>query len=137
MIATNQTNVTKDAVNKKLTVVREFDAPIERVWEAWTEKEILDQWWAPRPWRAETKTMDFREGGLWHYAMVGPDGAKSWCRVDFKEIVTNERFIADDYFCDEDGNDTNSFPHMHWKSEFSKTSTGTTSVRKMLFSVLP
>jgi uncharacterized protein YndB with AHSA1/START domain len=50
-----ETVFSKDLQNKKLTVVREFDAPLERVWEAWTKSEILDQWWAPKPYKTETK----------------------------------------------------------------------------------
>ncbi len=59
MIANKQTQVTKDVANKKIVVVREFDAPLEEVWKAWTEKELLDQWWAPRPWKAKTKNYGF------------------------------------------------------------------------------
>lgn len=72
-MSNKQTTISKDAANKKLIVVREVDAPLEDVWKAWTDSNILDQWWAPKPWRAKTKTMDFREGGMWLYSMVGPD----------------------------------------------------------------
>ncbi len=64
-MSNKQTTISKDAANKKLIVVREFDAPLEEVWKAWTDSNILDKWWAPKPWKAKTKTMDFREGGLW------------------------------------------------------------------------
>lgn len=73
-MSNKQTTIAKDAANKKLIVVREFDAPLAEVWKAWTDSSILDQWWAPKPWKAKTKTMDFREGGTWLYSMVGPDG---------------------------------------------------------------
>ena len=63
MIANKQTQVTKDVANKKIVVVREFDAPLEEVWKAWTEKELLDQWWAPRPWKAKTKPWISAKGG--------------------------------------------------------------------------
>jgi uncharacterized protein YndB with AHSA1/START domain len=65
MIATKETIYSKDASNKKLKVEREFDAPVAQVWNAWTQPELLDQWWAPKPWKANTKSMDFREGGRW------------------------------------------------------------------------
>jgi len=124
-MSNKQTTIAKDAANKKITVVREFDAPLEVVWKAWTDKEILDTWWAPKPWRAKTKTMDFREGGSWLYSMVGPDGTDAYCRVDFKTIVPNQSYTAEDAFCDEKGNVTNELPGMHWKNEFSATDTGT------------
>ncbi len=69
--------------------------------------------------------MDFREGGLWLYSMVGPDGTESYCRVDFKTIVQNKSYTGDDTFCDENGNITHDIPGMHWKSEFRPTDTGT------------
>jgi uncharacterized protein YndB with AHSA1/START domain len=124
-ITRNQTTISKDVANKKIIVVREFDAPLENVWKAWTEKDILDTWWAPKPWRAQTKSLDFREGGTWFYSMVGPDGTESFCRVDFKKIVPNQSFVANDAFCDENGNITQDFPSMHWKNEFSSSDSGT------------
>ncbi len=124
-MSNNQTTISKDAANKKLIVVREFDAPLEEVWKAWTDSNMLDKWWAPKPWKAKTKTMDFREGGLWLYSMVGPDGTESYCRVDFKTIVQNKSYTGDGAFCDENGNITHDIPGMHWKSEFSPTDTGT------------
>ena len=120
-----QTKISKDEVNKKIIVVREFDAPLEEVWKAWTDSKILDQWWAPKPWKAKTKSMDFREGGVWLYSMVGPDGTESYCRADFKKIVPNKSYIGDDAFCDENGNITHDIPGMRWKVDFSKADTGT------------
>jgi len=124
-MSNKQTTISKDATNKKIIVVREFDAPPEEVWKAWTDSNILDQWWAPKPWKAKTKTMDFREGGFWLYSMAGADGAKLWSRADYKTIIQNKSFIAKDSFCDENGNINNNIPGMHWKNEFSKTDTGT------------
>jgi uncharacterized protein YndB with AHSA1/START domain len=89
MMATKETIYSKDAANKKIKVVREFDASVEQVWKAWTERELLDQWWAPKPWKANTQSMDFRNGGLWLYYMEGPDGSRHYCRVDYKSIIPN------------------------------------------------
>ncbi len=124
-MSTKQTTISKDAANKKLIVVREFDAPLEQVWKAWTDKDILDKWWAPKPWQAKTKSMDFREGGTWFYSMVGPDGKENHCRVDFKTIVENESYSGDDAFCDENGNITHDLPGMRWLSKFSSAGVGT------------
>lgn len=114
----NQTMIEKDPAGKKLVVTRRFDAPLEQVWKAWTEQELLDQWWAPRPWKAVTKTMEFIEGGYWLYAMEGPDGSKAWCRVDFLQINPLKNFTVENAFCDEEGHKTESFPSMHWKNVF-------------------
>lgn len=125
MTTTNQITFKKDVEQKKITVVREFAAPLEQVWKAWTDKTMLDEWWAPRPWKAHTKSMDFSEGGRWLYAMVGPDGTEMWNRVDFKKIVPEKSFTAVDSFCDQNGNINSDFPSMHWKNDFSKTASGT------------
>ncbi len=133
-MATHQTtHIAKDLPNKKITVTREFDALPEQVWSAWTESELLDQWWAPKPWRAETKTMDFREGGFWLYAMVGPDNSKHWAKVDFQKIEVHKRFHATDCFCNEKGIKNSDLPTMRWKNEFHPTKTGTKVIVEISF----
>lgn len=125
MIINKETIFVKDLANKKIKVAREFDAPQEMVWKAWTESKLLDQWWAPKPWKANTKSMDFREGGRWLYYMQGPDGSRHYCRVDFKSITANKVFVAESSFCDENGNSQDSLPGMLWKNTFTKFSEGT------------
>ena len=122
---TNSVSITKDVAAKKLRVTREFNAPVEKVWKAWTESNLLDKWWGPKPWKAETKMMQFKEGGRWLYAMVGPDGTKAWCRVDFRAIVPQKSFATTAWFCDEEGNINSSFPAMKWMVELKPTATGT------------
>lgn len=126
MITKREAVFSKDIENKRLTVVRAFDAPIERVWKAWTESEILDQWWAPKPYKAETKKMNFKEGGFWLYCMIGPEGDRSWCIENFKTIELLKRITSKDSFCDEQGNQTLDFPVMNWKKEFNETENDTT-----------
>ena len=126
MISTKKETIfSKDLANKKIRVTRDFDAPVDQVWKAWTEKELLDQWWAPKPWKANTTSMDFREGGVWLYYMEGPDGARHYCRVDYKTIIPNKSFVGDDAFCDEKGNITTDFPTMHWKIVFNQSGKAT------------
>ena len=133
MTTEQKTRVTKDLANNKVMVVREFDAPLEQVWKAWTQSDQLDQWWAPQPWKARTKTMDFREGGHWLYAMVGPDGEENWARADYKTIDPGKSFTAEDAFCDENGKVNAEFPRMYWKNEFLATPTGTKVVVEITF----
>lgn len=118
MTQQHQTNYTKDAGNKKLLVTREFDAPLAQVWKAWTDSTLLDQWWAPKPYRAKTKSMDFREGGKWLYAMVGPEGDEQNCLVEFDMISDHHSYSGTDAFCDEKGNINNALPSMHWLCKF-------------------
>jgi uncharacterized protein YndB with AHSA1/START domain len=90
-------NFSVDKERKKIRVERDFDAPLDKVWAAWTESRILDQWWAPAPWQAKTKKMDFSEGGYWLYAMIGPDGTKIWSRADYKSIIPLRTFSGRQY----------------------------------------
>lgn len=119
-MAKNEAVFTKDTDNKKITIVRAFKAPLQNVWNAWTQSDILDQWWAPKPWKAGTKSMDFREGGQWFYYMEGPDGERHYCLFNYKEIVPKKFYSGSDSFCDKDGNPTNEFPNMNWKVQFEE-----------------
>jgi uncharacterized protein YndB with AHSA1/START domain len=118
-------NFSVDKENNKVSVEREFAAPIAKVWAAWTESQLLDQWWAPKPWQAQTKKMDFKEGGYWLYAMAGPDGTKQWVRADFKSITPLNSFSAQDAFCDEHGTVNETFPRSLWNNNFRETSNST------------
>ena len=118
-------NFSVDKENKKIKVEREFAAPVSKVWAAWTESRLLDQWWAPKPWRARTKTMDFREGGYWLYAMVGPDGTEHWARADFKSITPLKSYAIVDAFCDEAGNIDQTSPQSSWTNQFSEKADAT------------
>ena len=89
--------------NKTIHIKREFDAAPELVWQAWTTAELLDRWCAPNPFRTETKTLDFRENGCWHYAIVSPAGEKNWSRYDYKKIEPQKSITELRAFSDEDG----------------------------------
>lgn len=116
-------------VNKKentVSVTREFDAGIDLVWEAWTNPEILDLWWAPKPYQTKTKSMDFREGGTWLYAMVGPSDETHWCKAEYKSIQQLKSFSYTDSFCDENGHVEVPFPNAFWTNVFNESSEKTT-----------
>ncbi len=108
----------KDAANKKLIVTRMFDATRDLVWRAWTESELLDLWWAPKPYKTETKHQEFKVGGHWLYSMVSPEGERHWCRLDYLKIDAQQSYDAIDTFCDEEGNRNTDFPRMSWHNEF-------------------
>lgn len=105
--------------DKTIHVKREFAAGRELVWDAWTKPELLDQWWAPKPYRVETKSMDFREGGRWMYAMISPENEKHWCIADYKKIESPKSYSALDAFCDENGTINTDFPRSLWNNSFS------------------
>ena len=118
-------NFTVDKENKTVNVKREFNASLANVWSAWTEAEILDQWWAPSPWKSKTKRMDFKEGGQRLYAMVGPEGEEHWALADFTSITPKSNFKYLDAFCDKDGNLNPDFPRSNWDVNFSEQGNAT------------
>ncbi|PIQ49124.1 MAG: ATPase [Cytophagales bacterium CG12_big_fil_rev_8_21_14_0_65_40_12] len=124
---------TKDLSNKKLHITRQFQASKEMVWKAWTTAELLDQWWAPRPYQTVTKSLDFKEGGFWLYHMLSPEGDKHWCRLDYLSIVAEDHYTAIDAFCDEDGNPNSDIPQMTWKNTFTEKGAKTTVTIQISF----
>lgn len=116
-----------DKESKTINVKREFAANLNLVWDAWTKPELLDQWWAPKPYRTVTSSLDFREGGSWMYAMISPEDEKHFCRADYKKIETLKSFSALDAFCDEKGAINMEFPRSLWTNSFTETN-GTTTV---------
>jgi len=109
-----------DKENKTIRIRREFDAEVALVWQAWTDPQFLEQWVAPKPWKAETKSMDFREGGHWHYAMVGPNGEKHWSRYDYVEIDPLKKIVELRGFSDENGNISPDFPRTNCENVFEE-----------------
>jgi len=114
-----------DKENRKVRVTREFAASLKKVWAAWTQSDLLDQWWAPKPWKAKTKTMDFRAGGHWLYAMVGPEGEEHSCKVEYRSVSDQKSFKVENGFCDANGNFTYEVPPSIWVCEFSENSNKT------------
>jgi len=108
-----------DKQNNTIHVSKEFAADRSRVWDAFTKPEILDTWWAPKPWKARTASMDFREGGRWLYAMVSPEGEEHWSSCDYHSIRPRESFTGLDGFTDPQGNLISGMPRMTWKVTFT------------------
>jgi uncharacterized protein YndB with AHSA1/START domain len=104
---------------KKIHIVREFNAPIEKIWKAWTDPEILDKWWGPKPNRIETKIMDFKVGGTWQFAMITPEGQKHWLYAEFIAIENNKLISAKALFFDGEGNPVHSGPNWYRDTRFS------------------
>lgn len=114
--------------DKTITMERSFNAPLDPVWAAWTEADILCQWWAPAPWKCVIKSLDFREGGRWLYAMEGPDGDRHWGLFDYTTIRPKTFYSGSDSFCDENGTPSDTMPRAKWENRFSEND-GETVVR--------
>jgi uncharacterized protein YndB with AHSA1/START domain len=115
---TNNFTFETDLAAKKIYVSREFNAPVEKVWRAWTEPALIDKWIAPKPWTAETKTWDFIVGGTWLYAMIGTDGQKHWVYAEFTAIENGSAFSTTGMFCDGDGNPVTAGPKSYKDTKF-------------------
>jgi uncharacterized protein YndB with AHSA1/START domain len=110
-------------VNKKnstLIIKREFKADRQLVWDCHTKSELLNQWFAPNPLTTKTRSMDFREGGHWHYVMIDPTGPEYWGRMDYVTIQPIDSYTALDGFCDDKGELNTELPRATWDVIFSE-----------------
>jgi uncharacterized protein YndB with AHSA1/START domain len=103
----DMTSKTGQAV-QDIVITRDFDAPRERVWRAWTDPEQIRRWWGPEPFTAPTVRLDLRVGGKYVWSMRGPAGTQ-WDREMFnagvfEEIVVHEKLVLTQYMSDGDGN---------------------------------
>ena len=121
---------TVDKATKTVFVNREFDAGLSLVWDAFTTQEILDQWWAPKPWVSKTKFMNFEVGGRRFYAMVSPDGQEHWSIQKYTSISPKTNFKLYNTFADKDENPE--LPGSDWDYNFSEQN-GITKVRITIF----
>lgn len=109
---------TVDKPSKTVFINREFDADPALVWDAFTKPEILDQWWAPKPWASKTKVMNFEEGGRRFYAMVSPEGQERWSVQKYTSITPKTNFKLLNAFADE--NENPELPGSEWDLSFSE-----------------
>ena len=114
-----------DKTKQTVTMSREFAAELSLVWDAYTKQEILDQWWAPKPWTSRTKVMDFKVGGRRFYAMVSPEGQERWALWKYTSITPKTNFKLSNAFADKDENPE--LPGSDWDLSFSEKN-GTTTV---------
>lgn len=87
-----------------LVIVREFNAPRERVWDAWTTPEGMMKWWGPKGFTCPVSKIDFRVGGKYLFCMRSPDGQDFWSTGTYREIVPMEKIVCTDSFSDAEGN---------------------------------
>lgn len=86
------------ASDRELVLTRLIDAPREKLFRAWTEPELMKQWFTPRPWTAPVIEVDLRPGGSNLIVMRGPDGTEFPNRGVYLEIVKNERLVFTDAY---------------------------------------
>ncbi len=84
---------TLSASDRELVITRNFDAPREIVWKAWTDPEQMKQWSAPHGFTIPVSEGELRPGGKWRACMVAPDGKELWLGGTYREIVAPERLV--------------------------------------------
>lgn len=119
-----------DKATKTALITREFDAELPMVWDAFTKPEILDQWWAPKPFASKTKAMNFEVGGRRFYAMVSPEGQERWSVQRYTSITPKTNFKMLSAFSDEHENPE--LPGSEWDLNFSEEN-GTTKVSVSIY----
>lgn len=122
-----ESNITfnKDFEANSAYVMKIYNADVSKVWNYFTQSQLLDQWWGPQPWRCETIRQNFEKDGIWLYVMVGPNGEKSYSQSKYGEIIEHRSFDWMSAFCDEDGNVNEDFPSSKWLIGFTGVEEGT------------
>lgn len=86
------------ATSRELVLTRLIAAPREKLFRAWTEPELIKQWFTPRPWTTPVVETDVRPGGSSYMLMRGPDGTEMPNRGVYLEVVTNEKLVFTDAY---------------------------------------
>ncbi|GAB3277598.1 SRPBCC domain-containing protein [Sinomonas notoginsengisoli] len=97
---------TKDTENLTFTLITEFAASRERVWQVWEDPRQLERWWGPPTWPATFANHHFAPGGRCHYYMTGPDGTQAHGWWEIKAVDAPARLVIEDGFANEDGSPT-------------------------------
>lgn len=118
------TDITTDTDNLTMTLTADVDAPVDRLWRAFTQPRQLERFWGPPGWPATFTAFDFTVGGHAHYAMTSPQGEKSRGTWEFLAIDEGRGFEVLDAFADESGEPMSGFPSMRMRFSFDETATG-------------
>jgi uncharacterized protein YndB with AHSA1/START domain len=87
--------MTEKIKSYELNIIRLYDAPVEAVWDAWTDPEQVAKWWGPRGFTITTHSKDLRPGGSWVYTMHGPDGVDWPNSTRYFEVEEHKKLVYD------------------------------------------
>ncbi len=120
--------VDKDLDNHTMTVVAEYDAPVERVWQLYADPRQLERFWGPPSWPATVVDHDLSPGGRVTYFMTGPDGEKSAGYWEVLEVDAPRRFVVEDGFADDTGQPNPDLPTTRMELELDERGDGGTTM---------
>ena len=121
-------SVDKDFDNHTLTVVADYDSPVERVWQLYADPRQLERFWGPPTWPATVVDHDLSPGGRVTYFMRGPDGEKSAGYWEVLEVEPPRRFLVEDGFADDSGQPNTEMPKMRMEFTFVARAGGGTTM---------
>ena len=98
MVTSSGTAVVTLPTDEQILITREFDAPKNLVWEAWTNPELVKRWWHANRGEMTIAEIDFRVGGAWRWVMVTPDGFEVAFHGEYREIVPHERIVSTEVY---------------------------------------
>lgn len=127
------TDVMTDTENLTMTVVADLAAPVDRVWDAYSDPRQLERFWGPPGWPATFTHWDHTVGGKANYTMNGPRGEEASGTWEFLEIDAPRSFTVLDSFADEDGTVNADLPSMRMTFTFEQTAEGTRMVNTSHF----
>jgi uncharacterized protein YndB with AHSA1/START domain len=90
--------------NDAVVIERVFDAPVDLIWQMWTQPDHFQKWYGPKGFNVPVAEMDLRIGGQRLICMASPDGSmKMWTVGEYTEIVPNQRLSYTESQSDENG----------------------------------
>lgn len=92
------------AQSTPISILRNFNLPLDTVWKAWTDPQAFKKWWGPRDFSCTECKIDFREGGKCVANMRSKDGKETWGVNTYKQIVPRKKIVMTDSFSDSQGN---------------------------------
>ncbi|WP_336660476.1 SRPBCC family protein [Leucobacter sp. USHLN153] len=118
------TSVNTDPEQLTLTVVADFNVPVQRLWDAYTDARQIERFWGPPEYPATFTRHDAEPGGVSNYVMVGPDGDRSAGYWEWQSVDAPRSFEVRDGFASEDGTPNTELPSMRMVFEFEETGGG-------------
>jgi uncharacterized protein YndB with AHSA1/START domain len=97
MTSSGKATVTLPA-DDQILITREFDAPKDLVYKAWTTPDLVKRWWSGKRGEVTSVDIDLRVGGKWRYVMVADGGFEVAFNGEFYEIAPNERIVATEVY---------------------------------------
>lgn len=97
-----------------LYIMKVFSAKPALIWNHFTQSNLLEKWWAPKPWKCETLEMNFTPDGIWKYNLISPEGEKHFGVLKYHEINLHRSFDFTEYFTDDKGEKIEEVPSGNW-----------------------